>query len=108
MIIHKLSANVREARRDDTPEDSFIHMFRLLLNKGHYQDETSEAMHLEWVKKLYSGCRVSWILSNKPLMKCLKELMAFEYFEQGGKVPVTLYHNWSSNGARGSVRKTHY
>jgi len=29
----------------------------------------------------------------------------FEYFEQNGKVPVTLYHGWSSNEAKGSVKK---
>lgn len=108
MIIHRLSLNMRDVQREDTPEDSFIHMFRLLLDKSHYQDAQGEAMHLEWVKKIYSGQRVGWILANKPLMKCLKELMVFEYFEQKGKVPVTLYHGWSSNGAKGSVRKTNY
>jgi len=34
--------------------------------------------------------------------------MIFEYFEQNGKVPVTLYHQWSTNGARGSVSKNYY
>jgi len=65
-------------------------------------------VHLEFVIKTYSGLRVSWILANKPLMKCLKELMIFEYFEQNGKVPVTLYHQWSTHGARGSVSKNYY
>ena len=108
MIIHKLSANVREARRDDTPEDGFIHVFRLLLNKSHYQDEESERMHLDWVKSLYGKGRMQSVLSNKPLVKCLKDLMMFEHFEQAGKVPVTMYHSWSTNGAKGSVRVTHY
>ena len=109
MILHKLSANVREARRDDTPEDSFIHVFRLLLNKSHYQDPESEKMHLDWVKTLYGKQhRMHSVLANKPLVKCMKELMVFEHFEQSGKVPVTLYHNWSSNGAKGSVRDTYY
>ena len=104
MILHKLSANVSEARRDDTPEDSFIHVFRLLLNKSHYQDAASEEMHLNWVKSLYHKSRMFYVLSNKPLVICLKELMQFAYFEQEGKVPVTLYHGWSSNGTKGSVR----
>ena len=34
--------------------------------------------------------------------------MMFEHFEQAGKVPVTMYNSWSTNGAKGSVRVTHY
>ena len=108
MIIHKLSANVQEVQKEDTAEDSFIHVFQLLLNKSHYQDAESEGKHLEWVKNTYGGQHVSWILANKPLMKCLKGLIVFEYFEQGGKVPMTLYHGWSANGAKGSVREIYY
>ena len=47
MIIHKLSANMWEAERNDTPEDGFIHVFQLVLNKSYYQDEESERMNLD-------------------------------------------------------------
>ena len=105
MITHKLSVNVPEAQHDDTAEDSFIHVFRLLLNKSTYNNEETEVLHLEWVKKTYGRQHVSCILANKPLMKSLKDLMVFEYFEQHGKVPVSLYHSWSTNGTKGSVRE---
>ena len=102
MILHKLSHNVRDGQREDTPQDGFIHVFRSLHNKGDYNKNTKE-QHLQWIRKTYGGQRISWVLSNKPLMESLQELMAFEYFEQDGKVPITLYSNWSTNGTRGSV-----
>ena len=53
MILHKLSTNMSSARRDDAPEDSFIHVFHLLPNESHYQDAASEEMHLNWVKSIH-------------------------------------------------------
>lgn len=102
LIEHKLSANVSDAKREDTPEDSFVHMFRSLNSKSDYTPDT-KAMHLEYVKKIYSGTAVQWIVSNKPLMKFLMQLMEFEYFEQDGKVPTQLYYTWSKSGTKGSV-----
>lgn len=101
LIEHKFSANVPDAQREDTQEDSFIHLFRSLNSKCDYTPET-EAAHLEYVKSMYGGHHVQWILANKPLMKFLKQLMEYEYFEQNGKVPFSLYHDWSKQGTRGS------
>ena len=91
---HQLSANLREAGRLDTLEDSFIHAFRSLNNKSDY-DEQSKSAHLNWIISTYKNQRVSYILANVPLMKFLAELMEYDYFEQDGNVPVTLYHGWS-------------
>lgn len=102
LIEHKLSANVSDAKREDTQEDGFIHVFRSLNSRSDYTPET-EAAHLEYVKKIYGGQRVQWVFANKPLMKFLKELMEYEYFEQNGKVPVSMYGDWSKQGTRGSV-----
>ena len=102
MILHHLSHNVSVARRVDTPEDGFIHAFRSLHDKGSY-DMISQEEHFDWIRRTYGTTRISWVLSNKPLMECLKDLMGFEYFEQGGKVPITLYSGWSTHGTKGSV-----
>lgn len=102
LIEHKLSANVQEARYLDTTEDSFIHVFRSLHNKSLYTPET-EDIHLTWIRNTYGGQRIAWILSNRPLMGHLKDLMQFDHFEQEGKVPVTLYHSWSTHPEKGSV-----
>ena len=34
--------------------------------------------------------------------------MMFEHFEHAGEVPVTMYHSWSTNRAKGSVKGTYY
>jgi hypothetical protein len=106
MILHGLSNNVHIAHRADSAEDGFIHAFQSLHNKGAY-NEASKEKHFEWIKKTYGGTQISWVLSKEPLMECLKELMAFEYFEQGGKVPITLSSNWSTHGTKGSVSEDH-
>lgn len=65
-------------------------------------------LHLDWISHVYSGQRISWILANQPLMERLTELMAFEYFEQEGNVPIIMYQNWGTfsspnYGSQGSV-----
>jgi hypothetical protein len=102
LIEHKLSANISAAKREDTQEDSFIHVFRSLNSRSDYTPET-EAAHLEYVKNSYGGKRVHWVVANKPLMKYLKQVMEYEYFEQNGKPPVSQYYEWSKQGTRGSV-----
>ena len=94
-IKHRLSANIKEAGRLDTAEDSFIHAFRSLNNKGDY-DEESKSVHVEWIVSTYKNQRIGYILGHRPLMRFLRDLMGYNYFEQDGKVPVTLYHGWST------------
>jgi hypothetical protein len=36
-------------------------------------------------------------------MRTLKDLMQFEHFEHEGKVPLSLYHGWSTHSTKGSV-----
>jgi hypothetical protein len=91
LIEHRLAANVKDAGRDDTDADGFIHVFRSLHNKSLYTEETKE-IHLDWIKRTYGNHRIGWILSNTPLMAFFVELMRYEYFEQDGNVPVSLYH----------------
>jgi hypothetical protein len=105
--MHRLAANVKEVARDDTDEEGFIHVFRSLHNKSLYTEETKD-IHLDWIKSTYGTQRVGWIFANKPLMGFLTELMQYDYFEQEGKVPVTMYHTWSTcsaptYGIKGSV-----
>jgi len=104
LIMHHLAANVEEVAWDDSDEEDFIHVFRPLHYKSLYTKETKD-IHLDWIRNTQ---RIGWILANKPLMGFLTELMQYDYFEQEGKVPVTMYHTWSTcsastYGIKGSV-----
>ena len=105
-IMHKLSSNVPPPQRVDSPEDSIHHVVLLFNEKSYYENAEEEQEHADWVKNQSGNQQIGYILANKPLMACLRKLMAFKHFQQAGKIPVTVYHEWSSNGTRGSVRGT--
>lgn len=110
--MHRLAANVIEVGQYDTEEDSLLHVFRTL-RENRFSTDHMRDIQLDWIKNSYGDQRVASVISNKPLMTFLSELMRYNYFEYDGKIPVTMYQMWSKciapeYGARGSVSAVVY